>query len=222
MALLPPQVKMFMPMGLMFFYNKFGSEWEAPHLRLAYATTQILSVLAYAYIYFVASKSASKTEILTVKSKQATGPEKVETLSVQQYDMKEARSSMQQLVMGATFVIGIHSWKGYLQPLLIQAVMGVFMLVDNPLFRIYILGQPAVGELQRPFKKEVSPLAAMMGQGVGDAEETPAADEGVVGEGHPATMEPPPAIESAAVSQGGGTASDSGLVRKRTVNPAKQ
>lgn len=65
---------MFMPMGLMFVYNKFGSEWEAPHLRLLYATTQVLSVLAYAYIYYVASKHASPTEMLTVKSKQPTGP----------------------------------------------------------------------------------------------------------------------------------------------------
>lgn len=38
--------------------------------------------------------------------------------------------------------------------------MGMFLLVDNPLFRIYVLGQSAVGDLQRPFKKDVSPLAA--------------------------------------------------------------
>ena len=111
---------------------------------------------------------------------------------------------------GAVIVIGLHSWKGYLQPLVIQAsgniprpsrnvaactigiskgrpserasclhgksgnlralgflsaptqqaVMGVILLLEDPLFRIYVLGQPAQGALNRPFKKEVSPFAA--------------------------------------------------------------
>ena len=38
--------------------------------------------------------------------------------------------------------------------------MGVLLLLEDPLFRIYVLGQPAQGALNRPFKKEVSPFAA--------------------------------------------------------------
>ena len=38
--------------------------------------------------------------------------------------------------------------------------MGIIQLLDNPLFRIYVLGRAPVGELKRPFKKEVSPFAA--------------------------------------------------------------
>lgn len=212
MPLLPAQVKMFMPMGLMFVYNKFGQEWEAPPLRLVYATTQVLSVLAYAYIYYVASKHASQTEMLTVKSKQATGPEKEEKLSIRKYDMKEARAAMQQLVMGATFVIGIHSWKGYLQPLVIQAVMGMFLLVDNPLFRIYVLGQQPVGDLQRPFKKDVSPLAALMGQGVGETEaEAPPKD----GTAQPAKPAAAAITEAAGVTAPAAGKADAAPLRKR-------
>ncbi len=56
---------------------------------------------------------------------------------------------------GAAFVIVLHSWKGFLQPLVIQAAMTVISLADEPLFRIYILGEPATGKLQRPFKKDM-------------------------------------------------------------------
>lgn len=213
MPLLPAQVKMFMPMGLMFFYNKFGTAWEAPPLRLAYAMTIIFSVLAYAYIYTTALKKASQTETLTVKTKQAVGPEKVEKLSIRQYDVRETRANMQQLIMGAVFVIAIHSWKGYLQPLLIQAIMGLFLLVDQPLFRIYVLGQPAVGDLQRPFKKEVSPLAAMLGQGVGDTEAAPTENENTAADIEP-TLDSDAAVEPDTVSPAG-TAKPKGPVRKR-------
>ena len=46
-------------------------------------------------------------------------------------------------------------WKGFLQPLVIQAAMTVITLADEPLFRIYILGEPTTGKLQRPFKKDM-------------------------------------------------------------------
>ncbi len=42
----------------------------------------------------------------------------------------------------------------------LQSVMGIIQLLDNPLFRIYVLGRAPVGELKRPFKKEASPFAA--------------------------------------------------------------
>ncbi len=67
-------MKMFLPMGLMFLYNKVGSEWPAQPLRFAYALTQILSMLSYLYVYQQASKSASATQKIKVTSKQPTGP----------------------------------------------------------------------------------------------------------------------------------------------------
>jgi len=61
---------------------------------------------------------------------------------------------------GAALVVGLHSWKGFLQPLVIQAIMGILLAIDDPLFRIYVLGSPPVGPLKRPFKKDASPFAA--------------------------------------------------------------
>lgn len=42
----------------------------------------------------------------------------------------------------------------------LQAIMGIILVLEDPLFRIYILGNKPVGALKRPFKKEVSPFAA--------------------------------------------------------------
>ena len=57
-------------------------------------------------------------------------------------------------MQGAAFVVVLHLWKGFLQPLVIQAAMTVITIADEPLFQIYILGEPATGKLQRPFKKD--------------------------------------------------------------------
>ena len=57
-------------------------------------------------------------------------------------------------VQGAAFVVVLHLWKGFLQPLVIQAAMTVITIADEPLFQIYVLGESATGKLQRPFKKD--------------------------------------------------------------------
>ncbi len=63
-------------------------------------------------------------------------------------------------MQGAAFVIVLHMWKGFLQPLVIQAAMTVITLADEPLFRIYILGEPTTGKLQRPFKKDMGAMSS--------------------------------------------------------------
>lgn len=172
---LPAQLKMFMPMMIMWGYNKFGLEWPVDILRIAYGTVQAIALVSYLFVYSRIEASASTTEKLTVKSKQATGPEKTEELTVKEYDHREAKGALGRLVMGAVVVVGLHSWKGFLQPLVIQAVMGLVLLLEDPLVRIYVLGQAAEGALARPFKKDVSPFAQLLGQ---NQEQDDAAAEG--------------------------------------------
>ena len=59
---------------------------------------------------------------------------------------------------------GIHYKWGNAMPLALQSIMIPMNLMDEPLFRIHILGQDAVGKLQRPFKAPDSPFAALMGE----------------------------------------------------------
>lgn len=39
----------------------------------------------------------------------------------------------------------------YTQPLLIQSIMPLKSLYDSKILKIHVLGQPAVGDLKRPF-----------------------------------------------------------------------
>ena len=67
------QLKMFLPMILMWLYNKYGTEWSVDHIRIAYGVSQAASVLLQLYILSRIEATASTTETVTVKSKTASG-----------------------------------------------------------------------------------------------------------------------------------------------------
>ena len=46
----------------------------------------------------------------------------------------------------------LHLYMQYTQPLFVQAVMAFKTLYDSKVFKIHVLGQPAEGDLKRPFK----------------------------------------------------------------------
>ena len=66
---------------------------------------------------------------------------------------------LSRCVQGAAFVVVLHTWKGFLQPLVIQSAMTFITVWDEPLVRLYILGEAAEGQMKRPFKKDAGPLA---------------------------------------------------------------
>lgn len=67
------QLKMFLPMILMWLYNKYGTDWSVDHIRIAYGTSQAAALLLQLYILSRVEASASATETVTVKSKSASG-----------------------------------------------------------------------------------------------------------------------------------------------------
>jgi hypothetical protein len=46
----------------------------------------------------------------------------------------------------------IHLYLRYTQPLFVDAIMDLLSLYDSKLIKVHIFGQPAEGELKRPFK----------------------------------------------------------------------
>ena len=52
----------------------------------------------------------------------------------------------------------MHIYFKFTQPLFIQSLMGLKSLYDAKIVQIYLLGKPATGDLQRPFK-----VASMFG-----------------------------------------------------------
>merc|ERR550514_556820 len=97
-----------------------------------------------------AEDDGSKIAIPEQKSMgQVVKPAMEQTLS--EYDTGKWKEMMQQLVMGAVIISGMHYKWGYSMPLVMQVIMSPMQLIENPLFKIYVLGSPAVGDLKRPF-----------------------------------------------------------------------
>ena len=68
-----PQLKMFLPMILMWLYNKYGTEWPIDAIWIAYGASQLVAVLLQLYILSRVEATASTTEKVTVKTKSAAG-----------------------------------------------------------------------------------------------------------------------------------------------------
>lgn len=49
----------------------------------------------------------------------------------------------------------LHLRRGYLQPIVVHAIVGLISLIQEPLVQIYLLGRPAEGALSRPFQPRV-------------------------------------------------------------------
>lgn len=78
--------------------------------------------------------------------------------TVMEYDLKQAKSMNNGLLINMAFMWFLHFKMEQTQPLIAQTVTGVLNLVYSPLFQVYMLGR----NLERPFKNPASKgLAAL-------------------------------------------------------------
>ncbi|KAJ3000021.1 hypothetical protein HDV02_000973 [Globomyces sp. JEL0801] len=78
-------------------------------------------------------------------------PELIKT-NFRDYDVSQLKSLAFQTVLGVVIIAVMHFKYGYLRPLLLQSVLAFKTLYGVPLIKVHILGFPATGELQRPWK----------------------------------------------------------------------
>ena len=57
--------------------------------------------------------------------------EKVEVMTVMEYDLSEVKKILKQAATSAVIVGGLHYWKGYCQPLVLQAAMMPFTVLEH-------------------------------------------------------------------------------------------
>lgn len=82
--------------------------------------------------------------------------------TVRAYDLGLLASARKSWLLNACVLTAIHAKTGAVNPLVMSAVMGLFKIVDEPLFRLHVLRAPATGVLERPFKPEVNAIAKAM------------------------------------------------------------
>ena len=89
---------------------------------------------------------------------------KLVTTTVQDYDRGQLRALFKSQLMGVGMMAVMHLYFKYTNPLLIQSIIPTKGAFEGNLVKIHLLGQPASGELKRPFKAAGGLMGAMQGQ----------------------------------------------------------
>jgi len=124
------------------------------YARIGYVSAQLI-VLA---VYFVCSSKIKQKNDLTVlkyvepKNPMSSDSGNLVTTTVKDYDLGEVSKGVKGVYTGLAMMTFLHLYLKYTQPLFIQAIMALKNLYDSKPIKIHILGQPAEGELMRPFK----------------------------------------------------------------------
>jgi hypothetical protein len=77
---------------------------------------------------------------------------KLVTTTIHAYDTAQLRTLLRSQAMGVAMMAFMHLYMQYTNPLLIQSILPVKSALEANLTKIYLFGQPAAGDLKRPFK----------------------------------------------------------------------
>lgn len=77
---------------------------------------------------------------------------KLITTTIHSYDQQQLRAMFKSQLMGVGMMGVMHLYFKYTNPLLIQSIIPLKGAFEGNLFKIHVLGQPAAGELKRPWK----------------------------------------------------------------------
>lgn len=77
---------------------------------------------------------------------------KLITTTVHSYDLQQLRGLWRSQLMGVGMMCVMHLYFKYTNPLLIQSIIPLKGAFEGNLVKIHIFGQPAIGDLKRPWK----------------------------------------------------------------------
>ncbi|GAA6017852.1 hypothetical protein JCM10207_003475 [Rhodosporidiobolus poonsookiae] len=146
---------MMLSLGLMQVARKidFNDPDVLLYVRCLYVGTALLSLGVY---YYVTLKIKQKNDLKVLKYTEPAkpmsgdGPTQVTTTN-RDYDLAEVSKAIRSVLMGCAFMAFMHLYMKYTQPLFIQGVMPLKSLYDAKILKIHLFGQPATGDLKRPF-----------------------------------------------------------------------
>jgi hypothetical protein len=86
---------------------------------------------------------------------------KLVTTTIHAYDSEQLRTAFRSQLMGVGMMAVMHFYFKYTNPLLIQSIIPVKGALESNLVKIYLYGQPASGDLKRPFKQAAGFMSGM-------------------------------------------------------------
>ncbi|PWN50385.1 putative PHO88-involved in phosphate transport [Violaceomyces palustris] len=124
------------------------------YARAAYVAAQ-LTCLAIFYFCSIKVKKANDLTVIkyvNAKNPMSQEPGELITTTNKDYDLAEISKAMRGVFMGAAMVGFMHLYMGYTNPLVIQSILPVKNAFESNMAKLWIWGQPATGDLKRPFK----------------------------------------------------------------------
>lgn len=72
--------------------------------------------------------------------------------TVQDYDKQQLKTLLKSQLMGVGMMAFMHFYMKYTNPLVIQSIIPLKSALESNLVKIHLWGQPAKGDLERPWK----------------------------------------------------------------------
>jgi len=134
-------------------------------VRALYIVSNLIIVALNLYLTRVINTKKDMTTLKYVEPAPMGSSEepKLITTTVHSYDLQQLRSTWKGLLMGVGMMGVMHLYMKYTNPLLIQSIIPLKGAIEGNLVKIHIFGQPAIGDLKRPWKA----AGGMMGMGGG-------------------------------------------------------
>ncbi|PHH79480.1 hypothetical protein CDD80_4707 [Ophiocordyceps camponoti-rufipedis] len=149
-------------------------------VRGIYIASNVLIGLVYVYIYAQINKKKDMTTLKYVEPPPMGSTEegKLITTTIHAYDLQQIRTALRGQLMGVAMMAFMHLYMKYTNPLLIQSIIPVKSALESNMVKIYLYGQPAIGDLKRPFKQAQGFMSAMQnGQVQSDKKAVEAAEK---------------------------------------------
>ncbi|KAF2176293.1 inorganic phosphate transport PHO88 [Zopfia rhizophila CBS 207.26] len=143
--------------------------FDDPNVLNAVRALYVFSNLVIAGIYYYVNTQINKKNDMTVvkyvePAPMGSGgePNFVAT-TVKAYDLQQLKALVKAQLMGVGMMCVMHFYFKYTNPLLIQSIIPLKGAFEGNLVKIHLLGHPATGDLQRPWKQAGGLMGAMQG-----------------------------------------------------------
>ncbi|KAF9733610.1 hypothetical protein PMIN06_007221 [Paraphaeosphaeria minitans] len=125
------------------------------------------AIIAGIYLY-VQAQIKKKNDMTVVKyvepAPMGSGEEpKFVATTVKAYDLQQLQGLFKAQLMGVGMMGVMHIYMKYTNPLLIQSIIPLKGAFEGNLVKVHLFGQPATGDLQRPWKAAGGFMGAMQG-----------------------------------------------------------
>ncbi|KAK3988976.1 phosphate transport-domain-containing protein [Cladorrhinum sp. PSN332] len=165
MALSPQITNLIIILGMMQVSKRIP--FEDPNVlnycRAGYIASNLIIISIYLYVQSLINKKKDLTTLKYVEPAPmgSTEEPKLVTTTVKDYDLAQLKQLMRSQMMGI-FMMGVmHLYFKYTNPLLIQSIIPLKGAFEANLTKIHLFGQPASGDLKRPFKQAAGFMSSL-------------------------------------------------------------